>query len=44
MIEHYIYTDLKCEECKGKIVYDEHRAEYYCLDCGLIPENDDEEP
>ena len=42
MIEHYIYTDMKCTECKGIIVYDEHRAEYYCLDCGLI--HDDEEP
>ena len=38
MIEYYKYTDRKCEECNGTIVYDEHHDEYYCLQCGLIEE------
>ena len=42
MIEHYKYTDRLCEECKGTIVYDEHRDEYYCLICGLIEEREEE--
>lgn len=40
MINHYIYTDRECEECHKRIVYDPHRAEYYCLNCGLIPEEE----
>ena len=40
MNEHYIYTDRTCDECGGVIVYDPHHAEYYCLECGLMPEED----
>ena len=36
MIDYYKYTDQECDECSGIVVYDEHRDEYYCLDCGLI--------
>ena len=42
-MEHYKYTDKECDECNGKVVYDEHRDEYYCLKCGLI-NNEKERP
>ena len=32
------YTDLRCSECGGIIVQDIWKLEYYCLNCGLIHE------
>ena len=37
------YTDWKCKECKGIIVQDIWKLEYYCLTCGLIQEGEKDE-
>ena len=37
------YTDLKCTECKGQVVQDIWKLEYYCLICGLIHDGVEDE-
>lgn len=39
----YRYTNLTCNECKGPIVQDIWKLEYYCLLCGLIHEGVNDE-
>lgn len=39
-MDKFIHTDMACEECGGEIVLCTHRAELYCLECGLIKETE----
>jgi predicted RNA-binding Zn-ribbon protein involved in translation (DUF1610 family) len=34
---------LKCDECGGKVEYDKHRSEHWCIECGLVQEIDPNE-
>ena len=40
MTQYYRYTNIRCRECKGQVVQDIWKLEYYCIECGLIHEED----